>query len=53
MNKRIVPITIYFESREFALHRMKESYTSELHNFSFYDVQSRNEADNNEAKKTD
>ena len=44
LNNRITPITIFFETKDYALQRMKESYQSNL-NHVIYDLQSKEEAD--------
>jgi hypothetical protein len=49
LNKRVTPLTIFFESKEYALQRMKESYTSKLSNNFIYDLQTNEEAEKNEA----
>jgi hypothetical protein len=49
LNKRVTPLTIFFESKEYALKRMKESYTSKLSNNFIYDLQTNEEAEKNEA----
>lgn len=49
LNKSVTPLTIFFESKEYALQRMKESYTSELSNNFIYDLQNNEEAEKNEA----
>lgn len=43
LNNRITPITIFFETKEYALERMRESYTSELSSNLVYDLQSYDE----------
>jgi hypothetical protein len=49
LNKSVTPLTIFFESKEYALQRMKESYTSKLSNNLIYDLQNNEEAEKNEA----
>ena len=49
LNKRVTPLTIFFDTKEYALQRMKESYTSELANNLIYDLQTDEETEKNEA----
>lgn len=49
LNNHITPLTVFFETKEYALKRMKESYTSELSNNLIYDLQTNEEAEKNEA----
>ena len=49
LNKRVTPLTIFFDTKEYALQRMKESYTSELTNNLIYDLQTDEETEKNEA----
>ena len=44
LNNRITPITIFFETKDYALQRMKEDYRSGLSHV-IYDLQSKEEAD--------
>lgn len=44
-NGRVTPLTIYFESKAYALERMQESYTSKLSSHLIYDLQSEEEGE--------
>ena len=44
LNNRITPFTIFFDSKAYALQRMKEDYRSNLAHV-IYDLQSKEEAD--------
>jgi hypothetical protein len=45
INKRVTPLTVYFESKEYALKRLEESYTSPLSNHFIYDLEPKEEGD--------
>ena len=42
-NKHVTPLTKYFDSKEYALKRMKESYTSPLAPDCVYDLEAKEE----------
>ena len=46
LTKRITPLTIFFETKEYANQRLRESYTSKLPSHSIYDLQSTEESSN-------
>ena len=45
LTNHVTPLTIYFDSKEQAHKRMKESYFSELPSHSIYDLQSESEGE--------
>jgi hypothetical protein len=44
LTKHVTPLTIYFDSKDYALERMKE-YTSKLSSHLIYDLQSEEEGE--------